>query len=73
MITRDRAIYEPPRLSKAEADFSRRYPEFDPDGTLAKLRRLEYARLDEGGQFAYGWARLDDVYQAFAVTSRRTP
>ena len=50
MITRDRAIYEPLRLSEAEADFSRRYPEFDPDGALAELRRLEYARLDEGGQ-----------------------
>lgn len=49
MITRDRAIYEPMRLSEAEADFSRRYPEFDPDGALAELRRAEYARLDEGG------------------------
>ena len=50
VITRDRAIYESLRLSEAEADFNRRYPEFDPDGALAELRRLEYARLDEGGQ-----------------------
>ena len=50
VTTRDRAIYEPMRLGEAEADFSRRYPEFDPDGALAELRRLEYARLDEGDQ-----------------------
>ena len=50
MITGERAIYEPVRLSEAEADFSRRYPGFDPDGALAELRRTEYARLDEGGQ-----------------------
>jgi molybdenum cofactor sulfurtransferase len=50
VITRDRAIHEPIRLSEAEADFGRRYPEFDPDGALAELRRREYARLDESGQ-----------------------
>ncbi len=50
VITCDRAIYEPTRLSEAEADFSRRYPEFDPDGAFAELRRLEYARLDDDGQ-----------------------
>ena len=44
----DRAIYEPMRLGEAEADFRRRYPEFDPDGAFKELRRLEYARLDEG-------------------------
>jgi molybdenum cofactor sulfurtransferase len=49
-ITRDRAmIYEPTGLSEAEADFTCRYPGFDPDGALAELRRTEYARLDEGG------------------------
>jgi hypothetical protein len=32
VITRDRAIYESLRLSEAEADFNRRYPEFDSDG-----------------------------------------
>ena len=41
---------EPMRFTEAAADFSRRYPEFDPDGALAELRRTEYARLDEGGQ-----------------------
>ena len=50
MMTRDRAVYEPLRLSEAEADFRRRYPGFDPDGALAELRRLEYGRLDDGGQ-----------------------
>jgi selenocysteine lyase/cysteine desulfurase len=50
VISRNRATYEPARLSEAEADFTRRYPEFDPDGVFAKLRRVEYARLDEGGQ-----------------------
>ena len=50
MITRDQAIYEPMRLSEAEADFRRRYPGFDPDGALAQLRRLEYGRLDEASQ-----------------------
>ncbi len=50
VMTRDRAIYEPARLSEAEADFSRRYPGFDPDGAHAELRRREYARLDESGQ-----------------------
>ena len=50
VITRDRAIYEPMRLGEAEAEFSRRYPGFDPDGAFAELRRSEYARLDEGGQ-----------------------
>ena len=50
VMTRDRAVYEPVRLSEAEADFSRRYPGFDLDGALAELRRSEYARLDEGGQ-----------------------
>ena len=49
VITRDRAmIYEPTRLSEAEADFTCRYPGFDPDGALAELRRTEYARFDEG-------------------------
>ncbi len=50
VMARDRAIYEPMRLREAEADFSRRYPGFDPVGALAELRRREYARLDEGAQ-----------------------
>jgi molybdenum cofactor sulfurtransferase len=50
VITRDRTIYEPTRLSEAEANFTRRYPGFDADGALAELRRTEYARLDDGDQ-----------------------
>ena len=56
VITRDRAIYEPTRLREAEDDFTRQYPEFDPDGALAELRRTEYARLDEGGQVYLDYA-----------------
>ena len=56
VITPDRAIYEPERLGEAEADFSRRYPEFDPDGAFAELRRAEYARLDEGGHIYLDYA-----------------
>jgi molybdenum cofactor sulfurtransferase len=41
--------YELARLPEAEADFRQRFPQFDPDGALAHLRRVEYARLDEGG------------------------
>ena len=41
--------YEASRLPEAEADFRQRFPEFDPHGALAHLRRVEYARLDEGG------------------------
>ncbi len=33
----------------AERDFLARFPEFDPDGTLAALRREEYSRLDATG------------------------
>ncbi len=40
--------YEPAHLDEAEADFRHRFPEFDPDGALGELRRVEYARLDEG-------------------------
>jgi molybdenum cofactor sulfurtransferase len=34
----------------AEADFHRRFPHFDPDGTFAKLRRSEFSRLDDTDQ-----------------------
>lgn len=33
----------------AEAEFLARFADFDPDGTLAALRRTEYGRLDEHG------------------------
>jgi molybdenum cofactor sulfurtransferase len=49
VVTTDRAIYELWQLEEAEADFTRRYPKFDPDGTFAELRRQEYGRLDQGG------------------------
>ena len=49
VLSREQATYYPAGLREAEADFTRRYPEFDPDGALAKLRRADYARLDEGG------------------------
>ncbi len=43
------AICQLRRFVEAEADFRRRYPAFDPDGSLAELRRREYARLEEDG------------------------
>ena len=48
-MVRHRVVYVPTRTSEAEADFRLRFPEFDPDGALADLRRREYARLDAGG------------------------
>ncbi|MFI5044294.1 MAG: hypothetical protein ACHQDC_05835, partial [Acidimicrobiales bacterium] len=33
-------------LADAERDFHRRYPEFDPTGAFARLRSVEYGRLD---------------------------
>jgi selenocysteine lyase/cysteine desulfurase len=42
--------YEAARVKEAEADFLRRFPEFDPDGSFAALRRDEYGRLDDCGQ-----------------------
>jgi molybdenum cofactor sulfurtransferase len=36
-------------LASAEADFTARFPEFDPTGELAALRRTEYGRLDAAG------------------------
>jgi molybdenum cofactor sulfurtransferase len=43
-----RAAVAPSPVAGAEADFLRQYPDFDPDGVLAELRRLEYGRLDAG-------------------------
>lgn len=39
-------VYEPVRTVAAGSDFSTRFPEFDPDGAFAELRRSEYGRLD---------------------------
>ncbi len=73
MTTRDRAIYEPMRLSAAEAEFSRRYPEFDPDGALAELRRLEYGRLDDGGQISPGDPGWDGARRAWNLAVDQRP
>ena len=37
-------------LDAAEAEFLTTFPEFDPAGTFAQLRRTEYGRLDAEGQ-----------------------
>lgn len=42
--------FELPALELAAADFACRYPQFDPDGTFAALRRTEYRRLDDSDQ-----------------------
>jgi len=42
--------YELAGLARAAADFERRFPEFDPDGSFAILRRTEYRRLDDSNQ-----------------------
>ncbi len=44
-----RATSSPSSLAAAAANFLRRYPDFDPDGTLGELRHREYGRLDAGG------------------------
>lgn len=44
-----RRDYHHSTLDLAEAEFSSRFPEFDPDGTFAELRRAEYGRLDADG------------------------
>ena len=41
--------YLPDRFEAAERSFSARFPDFDPDGGFAALRRREYGRLDAGG------------------------
>jgi selenocysteine lyase/cysteine desulfurase len=43
-------MYDLAQLHEAEVEFRQRYPEFDRVGDLAKLRRTEYARLDEADQ-----------------------
>jgi molybdenum cofactor sulfurtransferase len=39
-------IPAPSAFGAAEADFTCHYPDFDPDGAFAALRRSEYGRLD---------------------------
>ena len=42
--------YEPAGVHAAEARFLSEFPDFDPDGTFAALRREEYGRLDDEDQ-----------------------
>src|SRR3954453_16847692 len=40
----------PDGFETAARAFAERFPDFDPEGALAELRRTEYGRLDAGGQ-----------------------
>src|SRR5262245_55364070 len=42
--------YQLTGLDAAERAFAARFPEFDPDGCFAALRRQEYGRLDAAEQ-----------------------
>ena len=42
--------YEPAGVHAAEARFLSEFPDFDPDGAFAALRREEYGRLDDEDQ-----------------------
>ena len=44
------AAFQPSACEGAAAEFARRFPQFDPDGSFALLRRTEYRRLDETDQ-----------------------
>lgn len=48
--SRNTAPYEPTGLEAAAARFTQRFPQFDPDGAFAALRKAEYGRLDAGDQ-----------------------
>src|SRR5215207_9429753 len=63
--TRRRPPYQLADAGAAEAEFSRRFPGFDPDGAFAALRRREYGRLDADGQvyLDYTGASLHAVSQ----------
>jgi molybdenum cofactor sulfurtransferase len=43
-------VYLPDRFEAAECSFAARFPDFDPDGSFAALRRREYGRLDSNDQ-----------------------
>ena len=45
-----RTWHRPAGFGAAERAFSTRFPEFDPDGRFAALRRREYGRLDAADQ-----------------------
>ncbi len=44
------SAYRLDELEAAEQAFTGRFPGFDPNGSFARLRRVEYGRLDAGGQ-----------------------
>ena len=44
------AVFRPTGLAAALAEFSSRFPAFDPDGSFTALRRSEYGRLDATDQ-----------------------
>jgi molybdenum cofactor sulfurtransferase len=48
LLERPTAV-EPDGFEAAAARFARRFPQFDPGGTFAALRRGEYGRLDDEG------------------------
>jgi selenocysteine lyase/cysteine desulfurase len=41
--------FRPEGLAAAARRFTEHFPDFDPDGSFAELRRAEYGRLDAGG------------------------
>lgn len=49
-LVHERVAYVPNGLADAERAFQERFPEFDPDGSFAKLRHTEYGRLDATDQ-----------------------
>jgi selenocysteine lyase/cysteine desulfurase len=42
--------FAPSSFTRAEAEFTARFPQFDPNGAFAQMRREEYGRLDDTGQ-----------------------
>jgi selenocysteine lyase/cysteine desulfurase len=49
LLSRADPVYELANETSAHAAFTARFPEFDPDGAFAQLRRIEYWRLDAAG------------------------
>lgn len=63
-------VYELAGLTSAEAAFTARFPDFDPDGSFAVLRRTEYWRLDATGHvyldYTGGGLHADSQVEAHA-------
>jgi molybdenum cofactor sulfurtransferase len=49
-------VDEIPGLEASQAEFTRRFPQFDPDGSFAMLRRNDYRRLDDSAQIYLDYA-----------------